>query len=119
MMISAAQINALDMQILDRYSRELALRLAADVPEWTQHGSDDSRQRQVSAMLRYGRELKITDTEDLYRLTFAIVRYDLKIPLRPELLFELKQPGLTRAAQIENLMLRLLSNRDGKITVRL
>lgn len=118
-MISNAQIDALDSRVLDQFSRDLALRLADELPEWAQSGTGDARNAQVTGIVRYGRELKIIESEALYRFTVAMIRFRLGIPLSRTLAGEFRAPGISRVAQVENFMLRLLSNRDAKAVVTL
>jgi len=119
MMISDAQITAMSSGILDQFGRDLCLRLVEELPDWARSGSEASREEQVADILHYGQQLRITDSGDLYNFTMAIIRFGLRIPLPQSLAAEFRRTELSRAAQVESLLLRLISGRDLKTPVEL
>ncbi len=118
-MISSAQLSRLSDDVLERFSRTLSATLIADHPGWLAGEALADKERRIADMLRYGQKLGLTRNEDLGAFADAVLRFGTSLPLPQHLLAELRLPGLSRAAQLENLRLRLMSGRDAKTRISL
>ncbi len=105
--------------MLEQFSRKTAAHLIDAYPEWQHESTREARKQRVLEIIQYGQRLGLAQGDELSRFADCIVRFGLGIPLRQPLLDEFQQPGISRAAQVENLLLRLLSGRDSKILVTL
>jgi hypothetical protein len=117
MMISSAQLNQISSKILDKYSRDAAVRLMELYPEWRNDEPVASREQRISEIIRYGQTLGLKDDTTLFDFAAAAIRFNLQLPLPPALLHEFRQANLSRAAQLENVLLRLMSGRDSKTQI--
>jgi hypothetical protein len=119
MMISDAQVTAMSSRMLDQFGQDLCLRLATELPDWEKSAPEADREHQLAGLLHYGRQLRLSDSDDLYRFSLAMLRFGLSIPLPQPLAAEFRRTDLSSAAQVESLLLRLISGRDGKTPVEL
>ncbi|WP_043398778.1 hypothetical protein [Archangium violaceum] len=119
MKISSVQLNQINSAVLEEFSRKTATQLIDAYPEWEHESSREERRQRVLEIIRYGQRLGLDQRDALFRFAGCIVHFGLGIPLPQPLLDEFRQPGISRAAQVENLLLRLLSGRDSKILITL
>lgn len=119
MKILSAQLNQINTAMLEQFSRKTAAHLLDAYPEWQHESTREARKQRILEIIRYGQRLGLAQGDELSRFAGCIVRFGLGIPLSQPLLDEFRQPGISRAAQVENLLLRLLSGRDSKILINL
>ena len=119
MKISSAQLGQINAAMLEQFSRRTADQLIDAYPKWRRESSRGAREQGALEIVEYGQRLGLVLGDELSRFAGCIVRFGLGVPLPQPLLDEFRRPGISRAAQVENLLLRLLSGRDSKILINL
>jgi hypothetical protein len=119
MIIKAKQFNALGNEIFKQFLTGLTIKMIAENPHWMNNESYEEKYKFIKEIVEYGQKENIYESDSLRKFTSYLIKFNQSIPLLPKFVNELRIANIDEEARVEELYLKLASNREKLILIEI